>query len=1186
MECPQCQFENPVGITTCQRCNTPVAAVALTVTQGVPEGWSVPVETAEAFTSSLRNLQPGFVLANRYELLQLLGQGGMGAVYKAKDRELDRLVALKVIRPELAGHPGILRRFKQELILARQVTHKNVIRIFDLGESDGIKFITMEYIEGQDLKTILDQKQKFTPAEAVTIIEQVCRALDAAHSEGVILRDLKPQNIMVDHQGKVSVMDFGIARSMEVPGMTQTGVLVGTPDYMSPEQAQGEELDARSDLFTLGIIFYELLTGRSPYQAKTTVATLLKRTNERAIPPVELDQTIPRNLSDVVVKCLEIDLQRRYQHALEILQDLEASRGKTKTSRRAVVPVIHRLRRPVLWKWLFTGFAVLSLLTIAFLFRDKILLNRPIQKGAADQILVAILPLRNASGDQTLDWLGSSLAEMLRTDLGQSSYLQSVSSDRLSQILRDLRISPGSSYDPETLRRVAEFTNADKLVWGQYLKVGNQIRIDATLQDLKRDQATPIKIEAAGENDLLHAVDQLAKSIQQNLTLSPGVVKELQATAFTPSSKSIQALRHYNEGLDLFRQGNNLEALGKFQTSVKDDPEFALAYSKLAQTYARLGYDNEAQKVSQKAFDLSEKLPSPEKYRIIANHARIANDNRKAIEAYETLARASPDDPDVQFNLADLYQATGAFDQARDRYAKLLARDPKFLDALVGMARAEVMSGNPQNGLEYLNRALTLSIQLENEEEKATVLHGIGVVYGLLNKPNDALRNYQESLEIKRRLGQKRGIALTLDAMAQIQDLLGNSEAALNSYQEALKLRREIGDKRGIGDTLINLGNFYETRGQYDQALKLTKESLQIQHEIGEPTYEALCLNNIGWIYLSKGDYDDALTYFERALQLREKLKAPGDIADTLYNLADTSFRVGRYDQALAYYLRSLDLWRGAGDKRGVAIASYGLGTLFEHQGRYGAAVNSLHDALKAFRELQDRSFWLVKILSGYGNALSLAGRSEEAQGNLQEALNLARELKHQPLIAQILNFQGDLLFYQGDFKSAKPVFEQALQLASRTQDRYLILTSKTNLAKVTLKEGRGRVVINSLKALAQESGALRLKYLSSECSAYLGEALLSTKDYSRARQELEEAVRKGGELGSRAVLAKCHYLLARTLQISGQGASASPHYNEADRLLEEIHKETASDAILKRVDIRPIYEESLRRSPSRKTTS
>src|SRR5580700_6952440 len=210
-------------------------------------------------------LQLGDVLGGRYEILQLLGEGGMGAVYKASDRELDRFVALKVIRRELASNPSILARFKQELLLAHQVTHRNVIRIYDLGEADGVKFITMEFIEGKDLRSLIKEKQKFAPEEAVEIIQQVCQALDAAHSVGVIHRDLKPQNIMRDGSGRILVMDFGLARTLEGDGMTQTGAIVGTMEYMSPEQALAKDLDQRSDLFALGLIFYELLTGEAPF---------------------------------------------------------------------------------------------------------------------------------------------------------------------------------------------------------------------------------------------------------------------------------------------------------------------------------------------------------------------------------------------------------------------------------------------------------------------------------------------------------------------------------------------------------------------------------------------------------------------------------------------------------------------------------------------------------------------------------------------------------------------------------------------------------------------------------------------------------------------------------------------------------------------------------------------------------
>ncbi|MBV9771243.1 MAG: serine/threonine protein kinase, partial [Bryobacterales bacterium] len=299
--------------------HNPLAARAMAGT-----GWSVPIQRAVASDPSA-SLEPGVFLGERYEILKRLGEGGMGAVYKARDHELDRFLALKVIRPELAGHPDILRRFKQELILARQVTHKNVVRIFDLGTADGRKFITMDYIEGRDLRSILSERGKLPPVEAVPIVEQICRGLEAAHAEGVVHRDLKPQNIMVDDAGRVWLMDFGLARSMELSGLTRTGVLMGTPDYMSPEQARAERAEAQSDLFSLGIIFFEMLTGRLPFLADTLMAKLLQRVQQRATPVTEIDPSIPAALSAVVAKCLEPDVTKRYQSIREILDDLSGN---------------------------------------------------------------------------------------------------------------------------------------------------------------------------------------------------------------------------------------------------------------------------------------------------------------------------------------------------------------------------------------------------------------------------------------------------------------------------------------------------------------------------------------------------------------------------------------------------------------------------------------------------------------------------------------------------------------------------------------------------------------------------------------------------------------------------------------------------------------------------------------------
>ena len=307
-------------------------------------------------------LQPGILLGNRYQIIHMLGEGGMGAVYKAKDIELDRVIALKVIRPELASNPEILQRFKQELILARQVTDRNVIRIFDLGEANGIRFITMEYVEGESLYHILRHQGKVPVNEAVEIMRQMLRGLQAAHREGVIHRDLKPGNIMRDSQGRIVVMDFGLARSLEGDGMTRTGTMMGTMEYMSPEQAQAKELDARSDIFTVGLICYELLTGKMPYHADSVVASLLKRMQERALPASDFDKAIPQPLSQILSKCLERDPAVRYQNIGEILRDLELWQGG-----RAAATL--SFRSVEVWaqeRWIYVAVAVLLLAATFF----------------------------------------------------------------------------------------------------------------------------------------------------------------------------------------------------------------------------------------------------------------------------------------------------------------------------------------------------------------------------------------------------------------------------------------------------------------------------------------------------------------------------------------------------------------------------------------------------------------------------------------------------------------------------------------------------------------------------------------------------------------------------------------------------------------------------------------------------
>ncbi|MGC1227365.1 MAG: tetratricopeptide repeat protein, partial [Candidatus Sulfotelmatobacter sp.] len=1172
IEFPRPNFDSDATLVDLQTTDLDLQATQLDISPRPRPTNAGPSRPHRAVSVSL--LQAGDVLGGRYEILKLLGEGGMGAVYKAMDRELNRAVALKVIRPELGSNPSILARFKQELLLARQVTHVNVIRIYDLGDAEGMKFITMEFVEGEDLRALIQEKKKFRPEEAVEIIKQACRALDAAHSVGVIHRDLKPQNIMCDASGRVLVMDFGLARTLGGDGMTQSGALVGTMEYMSPEQALAKDLDQRSDLFTIGLILYEMLTGVTPFHAESAVASLIKRNSERAIPVSDHDGTIPRALSNIVGKCLERDPNSRYQTAATLLRDLEAWQDNGAAANLGFQPAVEPWGRTIHWP-LVTGIAAaIVLVIVGYIFRKPLFLPSAKKTVSAPALSLAILPFRNASGDPSEDWLGSSLADMLSTDVGQSASLRTVSQDRLHQVLSDLRITPNASMEPTTLRRVAEFSNADTLVLGQYAKFGGLIRIDATLQDLKHDRTVPIKIDAVDEKDIPGAVDRLAAAIRNNLAFSPDVIKELKASSFQPSSHSAPALRDYNRGVQFLRDGNNLEAVKAFQSATQEDAQFALAYSRLAEGDSALGYDGDAEDASRKAVQLSQQLPAAEKYLIQATHARVMKDNKKAIEAYETLAKSMPGNSDVESALGSLYTETGSYDQARAQLSQLLQSDPKNIKALWQMGVVEIVSGNQQAALDPLNKGLSLAVEVDAQELKALILQSMGIAYRMMNKPDDAMRNYQEAMAINQRLGLKRALASNLVEIAVVQNTQGKVDAALADYNQALQLQRTIGVKKEVGDTLIDRGVVYESKGDYDQALENYKEALQIQRDTGDENYQALCLNNIGGVYMGKGDTDNALIYLQQALQLREKLNAPGAVAETLSELGQVYISTGQYDQALTTAMRALDLWRKAGNARGAADESHDMGLIFQYQGRFGAAINSMQDAVNGYRAVGDRNADMAELLNDLADALAQSGRGSESGPLLREAQTISRDLKNASTNAELLTTEGDVKRYTGDEASARAFYQQALQAASRGNDPAETLACRLHVAEITLGHESQDSTIRELQKLTQQADSRNLNYLSLESSVDTAEATIERKDYAKAQPELQSDLDKSERMGSRLQTARIQYLIGNALRLSGKAADASEHYQLALSLLEDMRKEPGAEKLLERADLKPMFAE------------
>jgi predicted Ser/Thr protein kinase len=427
-------------------------------------------------------LQPGDLIGARYEILSILGRGGMGAVYKALDREVGRTVALKLIRPELASDPAMLARFKQELLTSTQVTHRNVIRIYDIADADGMKFITMEFVEGNQLRQILPDNGKLPPEKAVEIIRQVCLALDAAHSAGIIHRDLKPPNIMQEAKtGRIVVMDFGIARSIESEGMTQTGALIGTIEYMSPEQSMGKALDQRSDIFSVGLIFYELLTGNMPYKADSAMASLLRRNQERAIPVVQLDTSIPKGLSDIVAKCLERDLDQRYQNVREILSDLDAFQG----SRPVMASIAGTMPAPVTkkavpWKWDWRWCACPGGCSRCL---DTEIQVRWFRSGAEQRgsctVSILVADFTNHTGDKIFD---GTLEPMFNVALEGASFINAYNRGTARRMVQKLP-NPTDKLDEQPARLVALSQGVSAVITGEISRRGDKYSLSAIALD-------------------------------------------------------------------------------------------------------------------------------------------------------------------------------------------------------------------------------------------------------------------------------------------------------------------------------------------------------------------------------------------------------------------------------------------------------------------------------------------------------------------------------------------------------------------------------------------------------------------------------------------------------------------------------------------------------------------------------
>jgi serine/threonine protein kinase/Tfp pilus assembly protein PilF len=678
VRCAKCQAENAETSLFCSGCGAKLETAK-----------EFSILQTETLQTSLRELTTGSTFAGRYQVIEELGKGGMGKIYKVFDTKIKEKIALKLIKPEIASDRETIERFANELKLARKIRHKNVCGMFDIAEAEGAHFITMEYVSGEDLKSMIRMTGMLGIGTVLSVGKQICDGLAEAHSQGIVHRDLKPTNIMLDKGGNVKLMDFGIARSMRERGITGPSVLIGTPEYMSPEQAEAKEVDQRSDIYSLGIVLYEMATGRLPFQGDTALSIAMKHKGEIPKNPKQFNPNIPDDLSGVILKCLEKDKAKRYQTAAEVHSELEKIEKGIPTTERVVpekktftsreITVKFSLRRALYPALGIIALAAVALLVLRFLPKKQ---SAPLPPSGKPSL--AILYFENLSGDKSLDPWKTALTELLITKLSQSKYINVLSSDRIFSLLRRLNLQEAKRYSTEDLIKVADESGAIYTLSGSLMKAGQNIIMTMTLQKPRTGELiSPLNIECGGEEEIFPKVDELARTIKSDLNLTPDqIAADFDKEVGKITTSSPEAYKYYSEGRKYHLEGEFRKSITLIERAIAIDPDFAMAYRSLGNSYWTLGYSADAKKCFQKAFELSDRVSDRERYIIQGDFYRQSeNTYDKAIEAYDKLLELYPEDLIGNANSGLLYIFLEEWDKARERNDVLIqSKDESFLE--------------------------------------------------------------------------------------------------------------------------------------------------------------------------------------------------------------------------------------------------------------------------------------------------------------------------------------------------------------------------------------------------------------------------------------------------------------------------------------------------------------------------
>ncbi len=974
----------------------------------------------------------------------------MGEVYEVRDRELNEQVALKTVRAEMAKDSHALERLKREIHLARKVTHPNVCRVFDVGYHDEgaarLPFVTMELLNGETLSDRI-ARGRVPIAEALPIVRQVADGLAAAHEAGIVHRDLKPSNILLIDRGnglRAVVTDFGIAKgiSAEEPSasLTSPGTVVGSLAYMAPELFDTGEPSPASDIYALGVVIYEMVTGTWPIADTKSVYSLLQKVQEGPPPPRELVSDLDPRWDRAIRRALDKDPAARFTTASELARAL--IRGHAGRRRRRT------------WPWLAAAFAGAAVGSAGYLYyvqtRETLV---PVTTGTRPT--VAVLGFRNLVARPDKAWVSTALAEMLNTELAAGDALRVIAGESVARLKVDLALKDTDAHAPDTLAKIRSLSGSDHVVLGSYLALGSGeggLRLDLRVQDTRTGETIFSAAESGSESELVKMLSRLGEQVRTRMGVAPAA-EEAMAAARAALPQNSKAMRLYAEGLSHLRRFDAVQARALFEAAVAEEPEHPLPRTALAVAWKALGHDASARAAAEGAFSRAGGLARRDRLYVEAVFHEMAAAWDQAVELYQALWTVYPDELEYGLRLAETQAAAGQGEESLGTIAALrLLPSPARDDPRVDLAEAA---------------AAEAVADLRRMRDAASRAIAKGEVLGA-------------------RLIAAHGYILEGRAAWR----LGEAQAALNAHAHAQRIYAEAGDRRGVATAARERGRVVWRQGKLDEAKKLFAEALVLAREVGDIDAQARALNNLAIIANDERDLAGARTRYSEAQALFERTGNQQALATVLNNLGALHTDAGEVETASVYYNQALAAYRHLGDRLGEAMALRNLGKLRHAAGELGDAEDLLREARVISIDVGDKS-GLADALDALAE-LALDRRGEDAEQYTRAAIDSFTEAGDTAEAARARLRLGELALRAQRYTEAEQAARETL--AAARQDVGTELKARAMLIQSLTRQGKldeAQRVIAEMTPRLVASPLVRRAPLAARCDAARAAAMV-----------------------------------------------------------------------------------------------